>query len=143
MTTVTFRSKATKTIVVALIVFFWVLLARNAHAAPPQYWIDTALKIGRCEQPSGRPGKWASVNWKNETNYSFLGGMGMTNLLWATFKKRGQPERMSHATPMQQITAAWNFYLWAEKTYPGYGYTGWECSYTIGFRGFNGDGTWK
>lgn len=116
----------------------------QAQAAPPKYWIETALKIGKCEQPKpGGWGKWGSINWKNKTNYSFQGGLGMTNLLWDTFKKKGYPEDAHQATPMQQITAAWRFFLWAERTYPGYGYTGWECSEMIGFYGFNPDGTWK
>ena len=117
--------------------------AGQAHATPPKYWIETALKIGKCEQPSGRPGKWAGINWKNETNYSFKGGLGMTNLLWDEFKLKGYPEDAHQATPMQQITAAWRFYRWAERTYPGWGFTGWECSEMIGFYGFNADGTWK
>ena len=118
----------------------------NAHAhaaAPPRYWVDTALKIGACEQPSGRVGKWAGVWWKNEKNYSFLGGMGMTLLNWENFKRPGQPERMSDATPIEQIWAAWRLYQWAEKTYPGYGWTAWDCDKTIGFRGFNRSNQWK
>ena len=118
-------------------------VAGQAQAAPPKYWIETALKIGKCEQPSGRPGKWAGINWKNETNYSFKGGLGMTNALWDEFKLKGHPEDAHQATPMQQIVVAWRFYRWAEATYPGAGYTGWECSKMIGFYGFNADGTWK
>lgn len=117
--------------------------AGQAQAAPPKYWIETALKIGKCEQPSGRPGKWAGINWKNETNYSFKGGLGMTNALWDEFKLEGHPDDAHEATPMQQIAVAWRFYRWAEATYPGYGYTGWECSKMIGFYGFNKNGTWK
>lgn len=110
---------------------------------PPAYWVNTALKIGACEQPSGRSGKWNAVNWTNKKNHSFEGGMGMTNVLWDEFKRPGQPDSMADAKPMEQIAAAWRFYNWAEKTYPGYGYTGWGCSEIIGFRGFNPDGTWK
>lgn len=115
----------------------------RARTIPPQYWIDTALRIGACEQPSGRPGKWAGINWKNERNYSFQGGLGMTNLLWDTFKRHGQPDKMSSATPMEQIIASWRFYQWAERTYPGYGWTGWDCSRIIGFRGFTRSGAWR
>ena len=110
---------------------------------PPKHWIKTALKIGKCEQPSGRKGAWAGVNWKNEKNYSFLGGMGMTLQNWGDFKRKGQPERMSDATPMEQVWAAWRLYSWAEKTYPGYGYTAWECSEMIGFRGFTRSHQWR
>ena len=117
--------------------------AEGAAKTPPKYWVETALKIGACEQPSGRKGKWAGVNWHQSHNHSFQGGLGMTNVLWDEFKSVGQPEDMHHATPMQQIAAAWRFYQWAERTYPGYGYTGWECSHMIGFYGFTKSGTWK
>ncbi len=114
-----------------------------AKKTPPKYWIETALKIGQCEQPSGRAGKWASINWKNETNHSFKGGLGMTNVLWDQFKRKGQPEDAHLATPMEQIWASWRFYLWANSEYPGAGHTGWECSKIIGFRGFTENGEWK
>jgi hypothetical protein len=118
---------------------------RAAHHAdtPPKHWIKTALKIAKCEQPSGRKGAWAGIAWKNEKNYSFLGGMGMTLRNWDDFKRKGQPERMSDATPMEQIWAAWRLYKWAEETYPGYGWTAWECSEMIGFRGFNRSNQWE
>jgi hypothetical protein len=117
--------------------------AEGAAKTPPKYWVETALKIGACEQPSGRKGKWAGVNWHQSHNHSFQGGLGMTNLLWDEFKSVGQPEDMHQATPMQQIAASWRFYQWAERTYPGYGYTGWECSHMIGFYGFTKSGAWK
>lgn len=67
----------------------------------------------------------------------------MTLQNWADFKRKGQPERMSDATPMEQVHAAWRLYKWAEETYPGYGYTAWECSEMIGFRGFTRSHQWK
>jgi hypothetical protein len=117
--------------------------AYGAATAPPQHWVDTALKIGACEQPSGRKGKWAGINWYQSHNHSFKGGLGMTNVLWDIHKRKGQPEDMHQATPIEQVWASWRFYKWADKTYPGYGHTGWVCSSMIGFRGFNSDGSWK
>jgi hypothetical protein len=67
----------------------------------------------------------------------------MTNVLWDIHKRKGQPEDMHQATPIEQVWASWRFYKWADKTYPGYGHTGWVCSSMIGFRGFNSDGSWK
>ena len=116
--------------------------------APPKHWIRTALRIGACEQPKPyAAGKkrygFAAINWKQSHNYSFKGGLGMTNVLWDTFKRKGQPEDMHQAKPMEQIWASWRFYQWAERTYPGAGYTGWECSHMIGFYGFKENGSWK
>lgn len=128
---------------VIVVAFLWGQHSAYGATTPPKYWVDTALKIGACEQPSGRKGKWAAVAWKNEKNYSFLGGMGMTLANWDDFKRKGQPERMSDATPIEQVIAAWRLYKWAEKTYPGYGWTAWVCSEMIGFRGFTRSHQWK
>jgi hypothetical protein len=115
---------------------------------PPAYWVRTALQIGKCEQPKSYPdGKprygYAAIDWHQSRNYSYKGGLGMTNLLWDMFKRKGQPEDMNQANPAEQIRASWRFYNWAEQKYPGAGYTGWECSNIIGFHGFNDDGSWK
>ena len=105
---------------------------------PPHY--KTFIAIAKCEQPSRGGGGWHGIAWKQEYNYSFKGGMGMTTRNWMDFKRKGQPENMAKATPVEQLWAAWRLYKWANKTYPGNGYTAWECSPKIGFFG---EGTWK
>ena len=125
--------------------------APRAHAnykskIPPAYWIRTALLIGYCEQPSGRgkPGQWSAINWKNTKNYSFPGGLGMTRLLYTTFRHRGQPSLMANATPMEQVAVAWRAYRWyANRFGEGYAATMWDCDRIIGFNGFNTDGSWR
>jgi hypothetical protein len=105
---------------------------------PPHYM--TFIAIAKCEQPSRGGGGWHGIAWKQEYNWSFKGGMGMTTHNWRDFKRKGQPDNMARATPVEQLWAAWRLYQWAERTYPGYGWTAWECSPMIGFRG---EGTWK
>ena len=105
---------------------------------PPHYM--TFIAIAKCEQPSRGGGGWHGIAWKQEYNYSFKGGMGMTTQNWMDFKRKGQPDNMAKATPIEQLWSAWRLYRWADKTYPGYGWTAWVCSPMVGFRG---EGTWK
>ena len=120
--------------------------ANYKSKTPPAYWIRTALLIGYCEQPSGRgkPGQWSAINWKNTKNYSFPGGLGMTRLVYTTFRHRGQPSLMANATPMEQVAVAWRAYRWyASRFGEGYAATMWDCDRIIGFNGFNPDGSWR
>jgi hypothetical protein len=122
------------------------LRVSHKSKTPPAYWIRTALLIGYCEQPSGRgkPGQWSAINWKNTKNYSFPGGLGMTRLLYETFRKIGQPHEMSNITPMEQVAVAWRAYRWyASRFGEGYAATMWDCDRIIGFNGFNPDGSWR
>ena len=105
---------------------------------PPHY--KTFLAIAKCEQPSRNGGGWHGIAWKQEYNYSFKGGMGMTTQNWLDFRRKGQPDNMAKATPVEQLWSAWRLYRWANKTYPGNGHTAWMCSPIIGF---SGKGTWK
>jgi len=111
---------------------------RSKTAYPPHY--KTFIAIAKCEQPSRGGGGWHGIAWHQEYNFSFAGGMGMTTQNWMDFKRKGQPDNMAKATPVEQLWAAWRLYKWADKTYPGYGWTAWECSPKVGFRG---EGTWK
>ena len=58
------------------------------------------VRIAQCEQP----GKgWKGIAWYQTHNYSFKGGMGMTQLNWDTIKLKGQPKYMSNATIKEQL----------------------------------------
>lgn len=119
----------------------------------PRMW-RTLLRIGMCEQPK-RGVSWHDVRtdwdrfhaiaWHQNYNAGFPGGMGMTITNWLDFR----PPSAKHiptanlATPKQQLWAAARLYAWAEREYPGAGFTAWDCSRIIGFRGFNKDGSWK
>lgn len=100
-------------------------------AKRPPHW-RTWVKIGRCEQP-GRG--WLGIAWHQTYNYGFPGGLGMTPLLWETFRRPSQRRvlSMASASPVEQLWAAERFWRWAERTYPGYGWTGWDCSRLIGW----------
>jgi len=111
---------------------------RNDTLYPPHY--KTFIAIAKCEQPSRNGGGWHGIAWHQEYNWSFRGGMGMTGLNWSDFKRKGQPDNMAKASPVEQLWAAWRLYKWANKTYPGNGYTAWLCSPLVGF---SGEGTWK
>ncbi len=50
------------------------------------------VRIAQCEQP----GKgWKGIAWYQTRNYSFKGGMGMTQNNWDSFKRKGQPKYMT------------------------------------------------
>lgn len=109
---------------------------------PPHY--RTWLRIGMCEQPKRGISwldvrtdrqRWRSIAWRQEYNWSFLGGLGLTRLNWETFRPRSARHipLMSRATPVQQLWAAERLWRWAERTYPGAGFTAWECSRIIGW----------
>jgi hypothetical protein len=114
----------------------------QAQAYPP-HW-RTWLRIGMCEQPK-RGISWhdvktdkdriRSIAWKQNYNYSFPGGLGLTNANWDSFKPRSARaiDRMSDATIAQQLWAAERLWRWAERTYPSNGHTAWVCSFTIGW----------
>ncbi len=103
-------------------------------AAPPH--LDTWLAIAKCEQPKPRGwGKWGSVNWHQTHNYTFPGGGGMQTVLWTLHRRphMKHAQTMDEASALEQVWAMYRFWVWAEKTYPGAGYTGWECSAKIGW----------
>jgi len=113
-------------LLVALVISFPINGIRNELQALPPTW-RMLVKIAQCEQP----GKgWKGVAWKNTKNYSFYGGMGMTNLNWETFKRKGQPERMSDASIVEQLWAAHRLGRWVKKNY-GNPWIAWTC-YTNG-----------
>jgi len=109
----------------------------------PPHW-RTWLRIGMCEQPK-RGVSWhdvktdkqriRSIAWKQNYNYSFPGGLGLTRQNWDTFKPPSAKRiaLMSDATVSQQLWAAERLWRWAERTYPTNGHTAWVCSYVIGW----------
>jgi len=115
---------------------------RKPLNAPPPH-LDAWLAIAKCEQPKpGGWGKWGSVNWTHDgPGVTFPGGLGMQTVLWELHRRphMRHVKRMSAAPPIEQVWAAYRFWVWAEKTYPGYGWTGWECSSDIGWRTSNPD----
>jgi hypothetical protein len=86
------------------------------------------IKIGQCEQPGNG---WQGINWKNTKNYSFRGGLGLTNENWRVFKRKGQPEYMSDASPLEQLWAGHRLAMWVKKNY-GNPWLAWDC-YTRGY----------
>lgn len=104
--------------------------------APPPH-LDTWLTIAKCEQPKpGGWGKWGSVNWThNGPGVTFPGGGGMQTILWQLHRRPHMRNvaTMDKASPLEQVWAMYRFWVWAERTYPGAGYTGWECSRIIGW----------
>lgn len=109
--------------------------ATESRKTPPPH-LNTWLAIAKCEQPKpGGYGRWGSVNWHQTHNYTYPGGGGMTRILW-TLHRRPHMKRvatMDQASPLEQVWAMYRFWRWAEQTYPGAGYTGWECSADIGW----------
>lgn len=105
-------------------------------SAPPPH-LDTWLAIAKCEQPKpGGWGKWGSVNWThNGPGVTFPGGGGMQTVLWQLHRRPHMKRvpTMDKASPLEQVWAMYRFWVWAERTYPGAGYTGWECSRIIGW----------
>jgi hypothetical protein len=114
----------------------------SVEVYPPHY--RTWLRIGMCEQPK-RGISWIdvktdkqrirSIAWHQTYNYSFAGGMGFTRLNWTDFRPRSARniELMSGASVAQQLWAAERLWRWAERTYPGAGFTAWDCSRVIGW----------
>ena len=85
------------------------------------------VRIAQCEQP----GKgWKGVAWYQTRNYSFKGGMGMTQDNWDSFKRKGQPKYMSNATIREQLWAAHRLAMWVKREY-GNTWLAWDC-YTKG-----------
>lgn len=125
-------------------------LAPLAHAnttLPPHYaqWVKTC----RAEQPATLPGyrgdQWKGVAWSQTINYSYRGGCGFTQSNWSTFKRRGQPEYMSNATPVEQLWACeriYTFYL-KESGSHRYAATVWDANKNmLGWYGFT-KATWN
>lgn len=104
-------------------------------SAPPPH-LDTWLAIAKCEQPKpGGWGRWGSVNWTQTHNHTFPGGGGMQTVLWQLHRRPHMKRvpTMDKASPLEQVWAMYRFWVWSERTYPGYGWTGWECSRVIGW----------
>jgi hypothetical protein len=109
--------------------------ARKPLSAPPPH-LDAWLLIAKCEQPKpGGWGRWGSVHWHQTHNYTFPGGAGMQTVLWQKHRRAHmrRVSTMDKASPLEQVWAMYRFWRWAERTYPGYGYTGWECSAKLGW----------
>lgn len=122
----------------------------------PPHWKAWIL-IGRCEMPVGAvPGyergehvdprakggnRWLGVAWNQDWSTKFRGGLGFTQLSWETFRPRSARhiKYMSRATPIQQLWSAEILWNWANRTYPGNGWTAWECAGNLGWRTTNPD----
>lgn len=114
----------------------------DTKAWPPNW--RTWLRIGMCEQPK-RGISWhdvdtdaerfASIAWHQTYNHSFVGGLGFTAQNWRDFRPRSARhiDRMSDATPAQQLWAAERLWRWAEREFPTNGHSAWRCSYVIGW----------
>jgi len=103
-------------------------MPRTTTQYPPDY--KMIIKIGQCEQPSRGGSGWHHIAWHQTYNYSFLGGLGMTNLNWTNFKRKGQPATMDKATPVEQLWAAYRLSKWVKQNY-GKQWIAWDC-YTKG-----------
>ena len=131
-----------KRLVLALTIL--VILAPAAGAKqkrlPPHWkqWLQTC----HAEQPkpgtTSTRGHWNNIWWTNrETNYTYKGGCGFTQLNWDEFKRPGQPKLMSDATPLEQVWACERIYQhYAAIGGPAYGASVWDANKTIGFYGF-------
>jgi len=106
----------------------------------PPHWRQW-LKTCRAEQP--RPGTdesavWFGVWWNQTKNYTYKGGCGFTQLNWGGHKRKGQPEYMSDATPLEQLWACERIYqFYAKIGGPRYGASVWDANKSIGFFGFS------
>lgn len=128
----------------AIVVLFFVaaclpeLAYPKSKDHPPQFGVY--VRIAQCEQPAPERyrlenGRWPAdmrwgVWWKQVHNHSFLGGGGMQTYLW-TEHRRPQAHRwptMNLAPINEQLWSMHRLWVWAEETYPGYGYTAWDCA---------------
>ena len=121
------------------------------HAArtnlPPHY--QTWLRIGVCEQPKRGADlaliktdadRFRAIAFRQNYNHSFPGGMGMTRLNWETFRlpRDRHIPLMSQASPVSQLWAAERLWRWANRTYPGNGWTAWPaCARGMGWTSTN------
>jgi len=114
---------------------------------PPHY--RTWLRVGVCEQPKRGTDlaniktdadRFRSIAFRQNYNYSYPGGLGMTRLNWTTFRlprDRDVP-LMSMASPVSQLWAAERLWRWANRTYPGNGWTAWPaCARGMGWTSTN------
>ena len=148
----------------ALIVAVFVVGQRDAYAAtrpapvearrhvaasslPPHY--RTWIRIGVCEQPKRGTDlatvktdadRFKSIAWKQNYNWSFPGGMGMTRQNWTTFRlpRDKHIPLMSQASLVSQLWAAERLWSWANRKYPGNGWTAWPaCARGMGWTSTN------
>lgn len=130
--------------ILAIIVLFLVAMCTPDLAYPknknypPQYGVY--VRIAQCEQPAPESarlanGRWPAdmrwgVWWKQTHNESFLGGGGMQTYLWTQFRRPSMKrvETMDKAPIHEQLHSMHRLWVWAEKTYPGAGYTAWDCA---------------
>lgn len=99
---------------------------------PPHY--EQWLKTCRAEQPSGKPGKWASIKWKHDgAGITYPGGCGFRTYNWDAHKPKGAPERMSDATPAQQLWACENIYTFYLRLSGSHRFasTVWDANHSI------------
>ena len=107
----------------------------------PPHW-RTWILIGQCEMPvKGVPGytggngrsAWMGIAWNQTTNYTY-NGLGLTRQNWESFRRPSQKRVDVHdASPLEQLWSAERLWAWANKTYPGNGWTAWTCSPMIGW----------
>ena len=128
----------------AIVVLFFVaaclpeLAYPKSKDYPPQFGVY--VRIAQCEQPAPERyrlenGRWPAdmrwgVWWKQTHNHSFKGGGGMQTYLW-TEHRRPQARRwptMNLAPINEQLWAMHRLWVWAEREFPGYGYTAWDCA---------------
>jgi len=116
--------------------------APHALVLPPNY--RTWLRIGVCEQPKRGTDlaniktdadRFKAIAWKQNYNYTYPGGQGFTRLNWTTFRlpRDRHIPLMSQASPASQMWASERLWRWANRTYPGNGWTAWDCSSKIGW----------
>ena len=115
-------------------------LANAKKQLPPNF--ETWILIAKCEMPvkgvprytagNGRSA-WRGIAWNQTTNHTY-NGLGMTRQNWETFRRPSQKLVDVHeASPLEQLWSAQRLWQWANKTYPGNGWTAWECSRKIGW----------
>ena len=111
--------------------------AKHHENQLPPHW-RTWILIGRCEMPvqaipGYRGNRWKGIAWNQTRNWSY-NGLGLTILNWETFRRSSQRHVDAHeATPLEQLWSAERLWRWANREYPGNGWTAWECSRMIGW----------
>jgi hypothetical protein len=134
-------------VLLIIVCFVMALLSPEVGLAkptlPPHY--EQWLKTCRAEQPSGKPGKWASIKWRHDgAGITYPGGCGFTMANWENHKPKGAPERMSQATAAQQLWACENIYRFYLKQSGSHRYaaTVWDANRSVlGWYGFTEE-TW-
>ena len=147
ISTLTFLSDAVvyARIAFVLVIVLLFLLASTApelaHPSTKKYPpnVRAYIRIAQCEQPAPtkykQGNRWPSaykwgVWWHQKHNYSFAGGGGMQTYLWTAHRRKSAAhiKSMADASIEEQLWSMHRLYQWAERTYPGAGYTAWDCA---------------